>query len=204
MADYLRDYLIPFPSSNGRGCRRRELSYGTMSAMQNRVLRMVKLCEVSLFPRPHGSGRRTQTGLSCPEQPRCLGFEKSVRDFLGGLVSSSQRAIRMHCRSKESGTYSAQLSQNCRKDCPDPLAEAETLAQLDEFFSGQGVPEEERSRCSKLLEGGVRTDVPRAPDELTRQGRRASSFSSTEFPKKSRYRCCRNLNTRVARAGSCV
>ena len=36
------DYLIPFPSSNGHGCRRRELSYDTASAMQNRVLRMVK------------------------------------------------------------------------------------------------------------------------------------------------------------------
>ena len=35
MADYARDYLIPSPSSNGDGCRRRELSYDTASAMQN-------------------------------------------------------------------------------------------------------------------------------------------------------------------------
>ena len=46
MADYPRDYLIPFPSSNGHGCRRRELSYDTASAMQNRILRMVKLGSV--------------------------------------------------------------------------------------------------------------------------------------------------------------
>ena len=43
MADGPRDYLIPFPSSNGHGCRRRELSYDTVSATQNRVLRMVRL-----------------------------------------------------------------------------------------------------------------------------------------------------------------
>ena len=56
-----------------------------------------------------------------------------------------------------------------QKGLSDPLAEAETLAQLDSFLSEQGVPEEERSRCSKRLERGVRTEVPRAPDELTRQ-----------------------------------
>ena len=39
------------------------------------------------------------------------------------------------------------------------------MAQLNE----QGVLEEERSRSSKLLERGVRTVVPRAPHELTRQ-----------------------------------
>ena len=51
-----------------------------------------------------------------------------------------------------------------QKGLSDPLAEAETLAQLDGFLSEQGVPEEERSRC-----GGVRPDVPRAPEELARQ-----------------------------------
>ena len=49
VADYPRDYLIPFPSSNGHGCGRRELSYDTASAMQNRVLRMVRLGDEPLF-----------------------------------------------------------------------------------------------------------------------------------------------------------
>ena len=50
VADYPpRDYLNPFPSSNGHGCKRRELSYETASAMQNRVLRMVKLGDEPLF-----------------------------------------------------------------------------------------------------------------------------------------------------------
>ena len=63
----------------------------------------------------------------------------------------------------------AETVAELQKGLSDPLAEAETLAQLDSFLCVQGVPEEERSRCSKLLEGGVRTDVPRAPDELTRE-----------------------------------
>ena len=62
---------------------------------------------------------------------------------------------------------------------PIDVAEAETLAQLDSFLSEQGVPEEEQSRCSKLLGRGVRTEVPRALDELT-TGRNAISFRSTE------------------------
>ena len=49
MADYPRDCVIPFPSSNGHGCRRRELSYDAASAMQNRVLRMVKSSDEFLF-----------------------------------------------------------------------------------------------------------------------------------------------------------
>ena len=65
-----------FPSSNGHGCRRRELSYDTASAMQNRVLRRVRLGDEPLFcvPPPHDSGRRTPTGPSCPVQPHSWGL----------------------------------------------------------------------------------------------------------------------------------
>ena len=67
-----------------------------------------------------------------------------------------------------------------QKGLSDPLAEAETLAQFHKIFSEQGVPEEERSRCSKLLERCVQPEVPRAPEELTRQEEEPQVFSSTK------------------------
>ena len=103
-----------------------------------------------------------------PSATALLGFEKSVGDFLGGWsAQASERYARIaaqRIRNMER-TVVAEL----QKGLSDPLAEAETLAQLDEFLSGQGVPEEERSRCGMWLERGVRTEVPRAPDEFTRQ-----------------------------------
>ena len=97
MADYPREYLIPFPSSNGHGCRRRELSYDTASAMQNRVLRMVKSSDEFLFC---PSATRFWTPHSnrtfMPSATATLGFEKSVRDFLGGWsAQASERYARI-------------------------------------------------------------------------------------------------------------
>ena len=69
------------------------------------------------------------------------------------------------------------------KDLVDPLAEAETLVQFDGFLSEQGVPEEERSRCVKLLERGVRTEVPRASGELQQQAEEPELSSSPHLTK---------------------
>ena len=117
-------------------------------------------------PLPHDSGRRTRTELFMPSATALLGFEKPVRDFLGGWSAQA---------SERYGRIAAQRIRNMQrtvvgeleKGLSDPLAEAETLAQLDEFFSERGVLEEERSRCSTLLERSV-------------PGRRAGGFRSTE------------------------
>ena len=103
-----------------------------------------------------------------PSATAFLGVEKSVRDFLGGW---SAQASEPHAKIAAQRIRNMQRTvvAQLHKGLSDPLAEAETLAQLDEFFSVQGVPEEERSRCGKLLERGVRTEVPRAPEELIRQ-----------------------------------
>ena len=169
MADYPRDYLIPFPSSNGHGCRRRELSYDTASAMQNRVLRMVKSNDEFLFC---PSTTRFWTPHSnrnfMPSATATLGFEKSVRDFLGGWsTQTSERYARI--AAQRIRNMQRTVVAEVQKDLVDPLAEAETLVQFDGFFSEQGVPEEERSRCVKLLERGVGTEVPRASGELQHQ-----------------------------------
>ena len=161
MADDPRDYHIPFPSSNGHGCRRRELSYDTASAMQNIVLRMVKIGDELLFC---PSATRFWTPHSnrtfMPSATATLGFEKSVRDFLGGWsAQASERYARIaaHRIRYMQRTVVAEL----QKGFVDPLAGAETLVQFDGFLSEQGAPEEKRSRCVKLLERGVRRDEKR-------------------------------------------
>ena len=105
-----RDYLIPFPSSNGHGCRRRELSYDTASDMQNRVLRMVKIGDELLFC-------LSATRFWTPHSNRTFMPSSTAvcERFLGRLVSSSQRTTCAYSQPKESGTCSAQLSQNCRR-----------------------------------------------------------------------------------------
>ena len=170
MADYPRDYL--------HGCRRRELSYDTASAMQNRVLRMVKSNDEFLFC---PSATRFWTPHSnrtfMPSATATLGFEKSVRDFLGGWsAQASERYARIEAQRIRNmqRTVVAEL----QKDLVDPLAEAETLVQFDGFLAEQGVPEEERSRCVKLLERGVRTEVPRASGEPQHQAEEPELSSS--------------------------
>ena len=169
MADYPRDYLIPFPSSNLHGCRRRELSFDTASAMQNRVLRMVKSNDEFLFC---PSATRFWTPHSnrtfMPSATATLGFEKSVRDFLGGWSAQASERY-AHIAAQRIRNMQRTVVAELQKDLVHPLAEAETLVQFDGFLSEQGVPEEERSRCVKLLERGVRTEVPRASGELQHQ-----------------------------------
>ena len=73
-----------------------------------------------------------------PSATAFLGFEKSVRDFLGGWsAQASERYARIAAQRFRNmqRTVVAQL----QKGLFDPLAEAETLAQLDEFLYGVAV-----------------------------------------------------------------
>ena len=123
--------------------------------MQNWVLRMARLKDEQLFIQ---SATRFWTPHSnrtfLPTATAVLGFEKSVRDFLGAWSAQASENMQR--------TVVAEL----QKGLEDPLAEAETLAQFNEFLSAQGVPHQERNRCSKLLERSSATEVPRAPEEL--------------------------------------
>ena len=120
MVDDPRDHFVPFPSSNGHGCRRRELSYDTVSAMQNRVLHMVKLGDEALFcPSATRFGTPHSNRTSVPSATALLGFEKSVRDFLGGCsAQASERYARV----------AAQIIRNMQRTVVAelPLAEADT------------------------------------------------------------------------------
>ena len=108
-----KDYLIPFPSSNGHGCRRRELSYDTASAMQNRVLRMVKSSDEFLFC-------SSATRFWTPQSNRT--FMRNARATLGFEKVSQLARIAAQRIWNMQRTVVAEL----QKDLVDPLAEAET------------------------------------------------------------------------------
>ena len=74
-----------------------------------------------------------------PSATAFLGFEKSVRFFGGWSAQASERYARIAVQRIRimQRTVVAQL----QKGLSDPLAEAETWAQLDEFLSEQGVPQ---------------------------------------------------------------
>ena len=147
--------LANTPSSNGHGRRRRELSYDTAHAMQNWVLRAVKLGEEQLFC-PSATQFWTPHSIRTfmPSATAVLGFEKSVR-----YASIEAQRIMSMQRTAVAELQKVERSTAC----------SETLAQLDGFLSEQGEPKEARSRFSKSQERGVRTEVPRASEELTRQ-----------------------------------
>ena len=141
MADYPRDYLMPSPSSNGHGFRKKELSYDTACAMQNRVLRMARLNDEQLFSQ---SATRFWTPHSnrtfLPTATAVLGFVKSARDFLGGWsAQASERYARI--ASQRIRNMQRTVVAEVQKGLEDPLSEAETLGSV------RRVPV--RARCAR-------------------------------------------------------
>ena len=187
MSDYPRDYLILFPSSSGHGCTRRELSYDTASAMQNRVLRMVRLGDVPLFcpssTRFSDAALQQDFHVQCNRLP---GVSRSLSETsCESLVSTSQRAICQESQPKESGSCSAQLSHNCRKDCLIHWQKPRRGISSDELLlrtriAGGGTEslwQVARTRCANCSAKSTRrTHTPR---------RRASCFRATDNRRSS-------------------
>ena len=90
-AGYERDYLLPSPTTNLLGFRKQLLRYDTAFALQIRAFRSLRSASGPLlFPTrthfwtPH-SGR-----TFLPSATTALGYPKTDRDYLGGLVSAGQ------------------------------------------------------------------------------------------------------------------
>ena len=87
-ASYPRDYLLPMPSTNFKGCRQRELQYHTAHALQGRVLGSVTAGGEKFF--------------DLPSAATALKVEKSDRDMLGGWAAQeSDRYSRVAQMSKD-------------------------------------------------------------------------------------------------------
>ena len=164
-ADYPRDYLLPMPSGNYKGCVRRELRYDTAHALQIKVLQSLKVrSEPLLSPRtaqywtPH-SGRNFLVSAAS-----AVGVSKPDRDMLGGWAAQqSDRYIRVS-RSRIAHVQKQVVTALTNHEEPDPLCEEETLQDLSIFLETR-VSEDEKKKCLDLL--GRRTYVSQPRETQT-------------------------------------
>ena len=132
--------------------------------MQNRALRMARLEDEQLFS-------PSATRFWTPHSNRTF-LPSATGKIRGDVLSGwSAQASGRHARISSQRIRNVQRTvvAELQTGLEDPLAEAETLAQFDEFLSAEGVPYQQRNRGSKLLERTSGTEVPRAPEELTTQ-----------------------------------
>ena len=164
-ADYPRDYLLPMPSGNYKGCVRREQRYDTAHALQIKVLQNQKVRgEPLLSPRiaqywtPH-SGRNFIVSAAS-----AVGVSKPYRDMLGGWAAQqSDRYIRVS-RSRIAHVQKQVVTALTNNEEPDPLCEEETLQDLSIFLETR-VSEYEKKKCLDLL--GRRTYVSQPRETQT-------------------------------------
>ena len=84
-ASFERDFMLPAPSVNLRCCRRAELKYDQGYALQNRVLRELKVAGLKMFQHPITNFWTPHSGPAyLPTATQVLAFPKEERDFLGG------------------------------------------------------------------------------------------------------------------------
>ena len=87
-ADFQRDYLLPAPSGNLKGCQKRELRYDTAYGLQRRVMDVLVSDGQKLFA--HGAGHfwSPHSGRNfVPSAAGALNVDKSDRDMLGGWMA---------------------------------------------------------------------------------------------------------------------
>ena len=101
-APFERDYLLPVPTGNYGSCRRQELKYSVGSAMQTRVLSLLKVGEEPLFRHrvthfwtPH-SGRNFM-----PTAAAAVGYEKHERDMSGGWSAKGSDKYNRGCEATD-------------------------------------------------------------------------------------------------------
>ena len=164
-ANYPRDFLLPMPSGNYKGCVRRELRNDTTHAQQIKVLQSLKVRGEPLLSQqtaqywtPH-SGRNFLVSAAS-----AVGVSKPDRDMLGGWAAQqSDRYIRVS-RSRIMHVQKQVVAELTNHEELDPLCEEETLQDLSVFLETR-VSEEEKKRCLSLL--GRRTCVSQPRETQT-------------------------------------
>ena len=170
-ADYPRDYLLPMPSGNYKGCVRRELRYDTAHALQVKVLQSLRTRGEPLLSPQTAQYRTPHSGRNfLVSAASAIGVPKPDRDMLGGWAAQqSDRYIRVS-RSRIMHVQTQVITALTSQDDPDPLCEEETLQDFSAFLETR-VSEEEKKRCLNLLGRRAFVTQPRetqtAPEEQT-------------------------------------
>ena len=151
-ADFRRDYLLPSPTTNYRGCIQKELQYETASATQTKLFSSLTVAGERLFQHSVASYWTPHSARNfLPSAASALNVSKSDRDLLGGWAAQqSDRYSRVsksriaHVQQVVSHSFSNDLD-------PDTLAETEALEDFVSYLSGRGLSTEATQRYSRLL-----------------------------------------------------
>ena len=145
-AQFERDYLLPSPTGNYSSCKKQELKYAIGSAIQGRVLSLLKLNEETLFRfrvihywTPH-SGRNFM-----PSATGALGFSRQDRDVLGGWSAEGSERYTRLARQRISSLQVAVTTSLQDKSKADPLFEEESHQCLEAFHQNL------KERCDSSL-----------------------------------------------------
>ena len=151
-----RVYLLPAPTGNYGSCKRQELKYAVGSAVQTRILSIVKVGDEPLFRHrvvhywtPH-SGRNF-----LPSATGALGYSKQERDVLGGWSAQGSARYTRLARQRISVMQSAVVNALQDKSSPDPLCEEESHQGLEAFMREAPMPPTEVERTMKLITSRV-------------------------------------------------
>ena len=138
-ADFPRDYLLPMPSGNLKGCLQRELRYDTAYALQKRVMDVLVSDGQKLFTHGVGHFWSPHSGRNfLPSAAGALNVDKSDRDMLGGWAAQESdrynRVARLRIRAVQ-----AQVAETfADRVNHDPLFEGDAIEEFRVFLQGQG------------------------------------------------------------------
>ena len=146
-----RDFLLPGPTPGLQGCTKVELRYDMGFAIQGRLLAQLSdTSQQHLIPHPavhFWTPHSSRTFM--PSATSALGFPKSDRDYLGGWAAENSDRCARVARLKIQTMQRAVSRSFSTPASEDPLGEAETQTQLEQYMSPNlpNVPEDVRSKC---------------------------------------------------------
>ena len=142
-ADFQRDYLLPMPSGNLKGCVHRELRYDTAYALQRRVMEVLTTGQERVFSHGVGHYWTPHSGRNfLPSAAAALNIEKTDRDMLGAWAAQeSDRYNRVAkvriqmIQARVAATFADRITN-------DPLLEADALEDFSAYLRRQGMSDE--------------------------------------------------------------
>ena len=152
-ADFRRDYLLPSPTTNYRGCVQRELQYETASATQTKLFSNLTVAGERLFQHRVASYWTPHSARNF--SPECsVRFERvEVRPrSIGRMDCPTKRQVLESVEEPDRSCATSGFSKVSRTILTmTSLAETEALEDFISYLSGRGLSKEATQRYSRLL-----------------------------------------------------
>ena len=142
-ADFPRDYLLPMPSGNLKGCLQRELRYDTAYALQRRVMDVLASDGQKLFTHGVGHFWSPHSGRNfLPSAAGAINVDKSDRDMLGGWAAQESDRYNRVARLRIRAVQERVAETFADRANHDPLFESDAIEEFRMFLQGQGTSAE--------------------------------------------------------------